>query len=361
MNSTVDGEFQKYAVESGDYIREHFFGPDPRLQRMVEHLSDDELRTLPRGGHDYRKLYAAYKMAVEHEGSPTVILAKTIKGWTLGADASSRATRRTRSRSSPRGELKAFRDRLQLPIPDAELEDGDPPYWHPGTDSPEYEYMMARRRALDGPVPERVVRKKTLTLPAATTPTPTCSRAPARRCRRAPPPRSPRLLRNLLRDPEHRHARRADHPRRSAHVRSRRAVPRRTRSTRRSGSCYEPVDAELLLSYREASNGRILEEGITEAGSMASFTAAGTVVRDVGPADDPVLHLLFDVRVPARRRPHLVVRRPAGPRVPARRHRRPHHARRRGAAALRRPEPAARRRRTRTAARTTRRSRTRWA
>src|SRR5213082_268166 len=85
MNTTVDGEFQKYAVESGAYIREHFFGPDPRLRKMVEHLSDDELQRLPRGGHDYRKIYAAYKTAVEHEGTPTVILAKTVKGWTLGA------------------------------------------------------------------------------------------------------------------------------------------------------------------------------------------------------------------------------------------------------------------------------------
>ena len=84
MNTTVDGEFQKYAVESGAYIREHFFGPDPRLRKLVEHLSDDDLRNLPRGGHDYRKLYAAYKAAVEHEGAPTVILAKTVKGWTLG-------------------------------------------------------------------------------------------------------------------------------------------------------------------------------------------------------------------------------------------------------------------------------------
>ncbi len=165
MNATVDGEFQKYAVESGAYIREHFFGPDPRLQKMVEHLSDDDLRTLPRGGHDYRKLYAAYKMAVEHEGSPTVILAKTIKGWTLGQSIASRnATHQIKKLTAP--ELKAFRDTLQLPIPDSELDDGDPPYWHPGTDSPEFEYMMARRRALDGPVPERVVRTKTLPLPA---------------------------------------------------------------------------------------------------------------------------------------------------------------------------------------------------
>src|SRR5205807_10318481 len=164
MNSTVDGQFQKYAVESGAYIREHFFGPDPRLQRMVEHLSDDQLRTLPRGGHDYRKLYAAYKMAVEHEGSPTVILAKTIKGWTLGQTIEGRNATHQIKKLAP-NELKVFRDRLELPIPDAELDDGDPPYWHPGTDSAEYEYMMARLRALDGPVPQRVVRSKPLVQP----------------------------------------------------------------------------------------------------------------------------------------------------------------------------------------------------
>src|SRR5437660_4459133 len=138
MNSTVDGEFQKYAVESGAYIREHFFGPDPRLRRMVEHLSDDQLRTLPRGGHDYRKLYAAYKMAVEHEGSPTVILAKTIKGWTLGPDFEARnATHQIKKMTE--AELKTFRDRLFLDIPDKVLEEGDPPYYHPGPKSEEPE------------------------------------------------------------------------------------------------------------------------------------------------------------------------------------------------------------------------------
>ena len=97
MNTTVDGEYQKLAVESGAYIREHFFGPDPRLRKMVEDLSDDELRVLPRGGHDYRKLYAAYKLATEHKGAPTVILAKTIKGWTLGPEIEARnATHRSR-------------------------------------------------------------------------------------------------------------------------------------------------------------------------------------------------------------------------------------------------------------------------
>src|SRR5215813_3062707 len=144
MNSTVDGQFQKYAVESGAYIREHFFGPDPRLQRMVEHLSDDDLRMLPRGGHDYRKLFAAYKMAVEHEGSPTVVLAKTVKGWTLGEGIESRNATHQIKQLTPT-ELRAFRDRLQLPIPDAEIDDGDPPFWHPGSESPEFEYMMSRR------------------------------------------------------------------------------------------------------------------------------------------------------------------------------------------------------------------------
>ncbi|HET7722613.1 MAG TPA: pyruvate dehydrogenase (acetyl-transferring), homodimeric type, partial [Acidimicrobiales bacterium] len=137
MNTTLDGEFQKYAVESGAYIREHFFGPDPRLRAMVEHLSDDELRNLPRGGHDYHKLYAAYSAAVERNGAPTVILAKTIKGWTLGEGIESRNATHQIKKLTPK-ELRAFRDRLQLPIPDSEVTDGDPPFWHPGTDSPEF-------------------------------------------------------------------------------------------------------------------------------------------------------------------------------------------------------------------------------
>ena len=124
MNTTVDGEFQKYAVESGAYIREHFFGPDPRLRKMVEHLSDDELQRLPRGGHDYRKLYAAYKTAVEHEGTPTVILAKTVKGWTLGADFEARNATHQIKKMTP-DQLKALRDRLYMEIPDSDARDGD--------------------------------------------------------------------------------------------------------------------------------------------------------------------------------------------------------------------------------------------
>ena len=159
MNTTVDGEFQKYAVESGAYIREHFFGPDPRLRKMVEHLSDDELQRLPRGGHDYRKLYAAYKTAVEHEGTPTVILAKTVKGWTLGTDFEARNATHQIKKMTP-DQLKALRDRLYMEIPDADLEEGMAPYFHPGFRSPEYEYMMERRRALDGYLPDRVERSK---------------------------------------------------------------------------------------------------------------------------------------------------------------------------------------------------------
>lgn len=273
MNSTVDGEFQKFAVESGGYIREHFFGPDPRLQRMVSHLSDEDLPRLRRGGHDYRKLYSAYKAAVEHVGSPTVILAKTVKGWTLGSDFEARnATHQIKKMTEI--ELKTFRDRLELSIPDAELEEGLPPYYHPGEDSPEYEYLMSRRRALDGAVPERVSRSKPLTLPPVSTYDEVLA-GTGDKLQASTTTAFTRLLRNLLRDD----------------AIGKRIVPivpdegrtfgldalfRDVKIYAPFGQRYEPVDASLLLSYREARDGRILEEGITEAGSMASMTAVGT-------------------------------------------------------------------------------------
>ncbi len=273
MNSTVDGEFQKFAVESGGYIREHFFGPDPRLQRMVAHLSDDDLPRLRRGGHDYRKLYSAYKAAVEHAGSPTVILAKTVKGWTLGSDFEARnATHQIKKMTEI--ELKTFRDRLELSIPDAQLEEGLPPYYHPGEDSPEYEYLMSRRRALDGAVPERVSRSKPLILPPESTYDEVLA-GTGDKLQASTTTAFTRLLRNLLRDD----------------AIGKRIVPivpdegrtfgldalfRDVKIYAPFGQSYEPVDASLLLSYREARDGRILEEGITEAGSMASMTAVGT-------------------------------------------------------------------------------------
>src|ERR1039458_2901134 len=149
MGEVVDGEFQTYSVENGGYTREHFFGGDPRLRAMVEHLSDDEVRNLSRGGHDYRKVYAAFKAAQEHVGQPTVILAHTIKGWTLGPDfAAGTATHQIKRPTV--AELKECRDRLYLPIPDAALEAQLPPYYHPGEDSDEITYMRERLAAFQG-------------------------------------------------------------------------------------------------------------------------------------------------------------------------------------------------------------------
>ena len=273
MNTTVDGEFQKYAVESGAYIREHFFGPDPRLRALVGHLTDEDLQRLPRGGHDYRKLYSAYKLAVEHRGSPTVILAKTVKGWTLGEGLEARnATHQIKKLDV--ASLKRFRDRLFLPIPDSDLEEGDPPYYNPGVGSPEHEYLIARRRALHGYLPERVVRRRSIALPEPATYTDLLA-GTGEKIQASTTTAFARLLRNLLRDPQL----------------GRRVVPiipdeartfgldalfREVQIYAPFGQSYEPVDAALLLSYQESRAGRLLEEGITEAGSMASCTAAGT-------------------------------------------------------------------------------------
>jgi pyruvate dehydrogenase E1 component len=285
MNTTVDGQFQKYSVETGSYIREHFFGPDPRLRKMVEHLSDDDLRNLPRGGHDYRKLYAAYKAAVENEGAPTVILAKTIKGWTLGPDVEGRnATHQIKKMEL--AQIKAFRDRLSMhdEVPDSAFgDDGLPPYYCPPSDSPEMEYLRERRAALDGSLPRRT---------------------PARRASRIEPPADKvfdefnggsgkqavsttmvfaRLLRNLVRD-ERMGSRVVPIIPDEARTFGLDALFREIGIYAALGQQYEPVDADLLLSYRESQQGQILEEGITEAGSMASFTAAGTAYATHGTA-----------------------------------------------------------------------------
>ncbi len=286
MNSTVDGEFQKYAVESGEYIREHFFGPDPRLRAMVQHLSDDDLQRLPRGGHDYRKLYAAYKAALEHVGSPTVILAKTVKGWTLGPDFEARnATHQIKKMKA--ADFKVFRDRLFLDIPDSDLEGELPPYYHPGTDSLEYEYLMERRRALDGYLPERVERSKLVVFPRDEL-IDQLTAGTGEKVQASTTTAFTRLLRTLMKEPEW----------------GNRIVPIIPDEARTFGmdalfpeykiyapfgQQYEPVDAGLMLSYREAAKGQILEEGITEAGSMADFTAAATAYATWGQPMIPFL------------------------------------------------------------------------
>nr|MBA2720174.1 pyruvate dehydrogenase (acetyl-transferring), homodimeric type [Chloroflexota bacterium] len=269
MNATVDGEFQKFSVAGGAYIREHFFGPDPRLQRLVEHMTDDDLAKLRRGGHDYRKVFAAYKSAVEHSGGPTVILAKTVKGWTLGPGVEARNITH-QAKKLTEAELKVFRDRLELPIPDDKLKDA--PYYHPGPDSEEVQYLVERRRALGGPLPKRTVVPIQLSAPKPTFDAEFAAGSPTAVSTTMA---FTRMLRNLIRDPD-------------LGPRIVPIIPDEARTFgmdplfnevgiySATGQHYDPVDSELVLKYREAIDGQVLEEGITEAGSAAGFQAAGT-------------------------------------------------------------------------------------
>jgi len=276
MNTTVDGEFQRYSVESGNYIRENFFGPDPRLRQMVSHLTDEDLRNLPRGGHDYRKLYAAYSAAAQNLGSgrPTAILCKTIKGWTLGPEIEGRnATHQIKKMTA--AQLKSLRDRLHLhdEIPDSAFEGDLPPYYRPSAGSIEYQYLRERRRALAGFIPTRTVRvRRPLDLPSAT-----CfAEFDAGSAGQAVSTTMSftRLLRNLARDD-------AFGPRvvpiipDEARTFGMDSLFPELKIYASQGQKYEPVDHEMLLSYTESSDGQILEEGITEAGSMSSFIASG--------------------------------------------------------------------------------------
>jgi pyruvate dehydrogenase E1 component len=241
---------------------------------MVEHLSDDELRNLSRGGHDYRKVYAAFKAAREHVGQPTVILTHTIKGWTLGKDFEARnATHQMKKLTL--AELKEFRDRLYLPIPDSALEgpDGLPPYYHPGQDSDEIQYMKERRAALGGVLPRRVVRAKPLPQPPDSVYQDMMKGSGKQSV--ATTMAFVRILKDLMKDP----------------VIGDRFVPVIPDEARTFGmdslfptakiyspfgQTYEAVDRNLLLSYKESERGQILHEGISEAGAMGSVIAAGT-------------------------------------------------------------------------------------
>lgn len=277
MNTTVDGEFQRYATsESGAYIREHFFGPDPRLRKLVEHLSDDDLRWLPRGGHDYRKLYAAYKAATEQEHAPTVILAKTIKGWTLGPEVEARnATHQIKKMTN--AQFRVLRERLYMQdqIPEEALADGkEPPYYRPADDSPEMQYLRDRRRALDGPLPKRLVHiRRPLALPHDETFDELWAGSGKQSV--STTMAFTRLLRNLMRDPSF-GSRVVPIIPDEARTFGMDALFKEFKIYASQGQRYEPVDAKLLLSYTEAKDGQLIEEGITEAGAMASFTAAAT-------------------------------------------------------------------------------------
>ncbi|MFI5254148.1 MAG: pyruvate dehydrogenase (acetyl-transferring), homodimeric type [Candidatus Limnocylindrales bacterium] len=270
MGEALDGDYQKYSVESGAYIREHFFGTDSRLLEIAKDLSDDDLTHLRRGGHDYRKVYAAYAAAIAHRGSPTAILAKTVKGWTLGPGVEARNVTHQAKKLSE-AELKVFRDRLELPIPDAKLKEA--PFYHPGPNAPEIEYLRGRRAALGGPLPRRVVVAKTFALPGEAVYAEFMAGSGSQEA--STTMAFAKLLRTLMRDP----------------VIGRRVVPIVPDEARTfgmdplfkeagiyaaRGQLYDPVDSQLILSYREAKDGQVLEEGITEAGSTASFQAAGT-------------------------------------------------------------------------------------
>ncbi len=276
MNRVPDGQFQTFSVESGAYIREHFFGGDIRLRAMVAHLSDRQIETLPRGGHDYRKVYSAFAAATDHVGQPTVILAHTVKGWSIDALEGRNATHQMKKLTAD--SLKAFRDRLELPVSDEAIDqanrgDGSAPFYHPGEDSEVLHYLRDRRRQLGGPVPQRRVRPRQLALPGDE-PYQVLRRGSGKQ-RIATTMALVRLLKDLMRDPQI----------------GPRIVPIAPDEFRTfgmdsmfstakiynpAGQHYESVDREQLMAWRESPQGQLLHEGISEAGSVASATAAGS-------------------------------------------------------------------------------------
>lgn len=271
LNETVDGWWQRYHAEGGAFMRQHFFGADPRLLKLVEHLSDRDIKHLKFGGHDYRKLYAAYKLAAETKGRPTAILVKTVKGWTLGQEFEGKNPTHQMKKLNV-AQLKAFRDVLHLEIPDSALESEDPPYFHPGPNSPEVDYLLARREALGGPLPSRRVQVQVPELPAADA----YAEFLAGSEREVSTTMAfVRLLRNLLRHKEFGKFVVPVVPD-EARTFGMESLFAEVKIYAPKGQLYEPVDHNLLLAYREAKTGQILEEGITEAGAMASTTAAGT-------------------------------------------------------------------------------------
>ncbi|MFL6080653.1 MAG: pyruvate dehydrogenase (acetyl-transferring), homodimeric type, partial [Ornithinibacter sp.] len=275
MNSTSDGDYQTFRANDGKHVREKFFDRDPRTRKMVADWSDDDIWwKLKRGGHDYRKVYAAYKAATEHTGQPTVILAKTIKGYGLGTTFAARnATHQMKKFTLE--DLKTFRDSLQLPISDAVLEK-DPynaPYYNPGPDDEAIAYALERRQKLGGGVPQRRTKHATVHLPEDSAYSQVKKGSGKQQV--ATTMAFVRLLKDLMRDKEF----------------GQRIVPIIPDEARTfgmdsffstikiynpHGQNYTPVDADLMLAYREAKDGQILHLGINEAGSMAAFTAVGS-------------------------------------------------------------------------------------
>ena len=269
MNEVVDGEFQKYCVEPGSYMRKHFFGKYPELLSLVESYTDEDLTKLRRGGHDSKKVYAAYKAALAHKGQPTVILVKTVKGYGLGTAAEGKNISHQQKKLTEK-ELREYRDRFNIPISDDEV--AEIPFYHPGKDSPEIQYLQACREKLGGYLPERLHDITAPAFPEAD--------FYAEFLKQSPNSMSTtmafvRILSKMLR-----------HPGVSKYVVP--IIPDEGRTFGMEalfrqigiyspvGQLYEPVDSDSLMAYREATDGQILEEGINEVGAMSSWLAAGT-------------------------------------------------------------------------------------
>ena len=274
MNTTPDGDFQTYKAESGGYVRDNFFGRDPRALELVKDYSDDDIWNLKRGGHDYRKVYAAFKAATEHKGQPTVILAKTVKGYGLGPSFEGRnATHQMKKLTLDN--LKQFRDELRIPISDAQLDENPylPPYYHPGQDDEAIQYMQERRRALGGYVPERRSKYTEIAVPEAKSYE--VVKKGSGKQEVATTMAFARLLKDLLRSPDFGHRIVPIIPD-EARTFGMDAYFPTSKIYNPNGQHYTSVDRELLLAYKESPQGQIIHVGINEAGAFAAFTAVGT-------------------------------------------------------------------------------------
>ena len=272
MNTTLDGDFQTFKAESGAYVRDNFFGRDPRTAAMVANWSNEQIWGLKRGGHDYRKLFAAYTAAMEPNGKPTVILAKTVKGWTLGSTFEGRNSTHQMKKMSFE-DIVTFRDRLGIPISDDKLDKYTPAYYKPAPDSEEAKYLAERRAALGGTLPRRRAKSKPLPMPADSV-YESVKRGSGQQ-EIATTMAFVRMLKDLAKDP-------------GLGKRIVPIIPDEARTFGMDslfptmkiysphGQKYTAVDRELMLSYKESTSGVILHEGINEAGSTASFTAVGT-------------------------------------------------------------------------------------
>jgi pyruvate dehydrogenase E1 component len=276
MGELVDGEYQKLVVSSGAYVREHFFGSDPRLLKLVEPFSDEELRRLRLGGHDPRKVFAAYKAAAEHKGSPTVILARTIKGYGLGEAGEGKNVTHQQKKLNE-DELREFRTRFDIPVTDQQC--AEVPFYRPAETSEEIAYLQARRKELGGYVPRRSVRSKPLVAAHTDLFKEFLAGSDGREV--STTMAFVGILKKMLKDPEMGDLIVPIVPD-EARTFGMESLFRTVGIYSSVGQKYEPVDVNTLLYYNEVKDGQILEEGITEAGSMASFIAAGTAYATQG-------------------------------------------------------------------------------